>query len=310
VCGIDFPNPVGVAAGLDKSGRSFNALSAFGFGYVEIGTVTAHAQPGNPTPRIFRLPADRAILNRMGFNNPGAVAVARRLERTRIETILGVNVGKSKVTPLADAVEDYLRSISLLEPYARYLVINVSSPNTPGLRELQDAGPLRELLRAIANRPPSRTDRSRAPVLLKLAPDLADAQMEQAVAIAIEEGASGIIAVNTTTSREGLRTEGARILAMGNGGISGAPLREKAQRAVALIYRLTRGVIPIIGVGGIFTPDDAWARIRAGADLIQLYTGLVYEGPELVARINRGLLDRIDQAGLGSVSEAVGTLIA
>lgn len=301
---IDFPNPVGLAAGFDKSGRAFNALGALGFGFVEIGTITALAQPGNPRPRIFRLPRDRALLNRMGFNNPGAAALAEHLQRQPVETVLGINVGKSKVTPLERSIDDYLRSIELLERFARYLVINISSPNTPGLRELQDAGPLRELLRAVVARPVAG---EKKPVLVKLAPDLGGEQMDQAVEIALEEGISGIIAVNTTISREGLHASAQEIEALGAGGISGAPLRAKALASIARVRRTTGGAVPIIGVGGIFSADDAWNAIRAGADLVQLYTGFIYGGPGVIRQINQGLLERLEREGVRSLAEVVGT---
>jgi len=304
VWGIDFASPVGLAAGLDKSATAFNALAAFGFGFVEVGTITALPQGGNPLPRLFRLPRDGALLNRMGFNNPGAEAVAASLADAPLETVLGINVGKSKATPLESAVGDYLTSLELLERYARYLVINVSSPNTPGLRELQDAGPLRELLAAVAGRP--MVAGGRPPVLLKLAPDLTDPQIDQAVEIAAEEGVAGIIAVNTTVSRDHLRTPAEEVARMGAGGISGRPLKQRAQEVVSRIYSRTGGELPIIGVGGIFTVEDAWERIRSGASLIQLYTGFVYEGPSLVRKINEGLARRLRDAGYGSIAEAVG----
>ena len=303
--GIDFENPVGLAAGLDKKGDAFNALGALGFGFVEIGTVTAHAQPGNPRPRLFRLPQDEALLNRMGFNNPGAEAMAAHLASSPSETVLGVNLGKSKLTPNEEAVDDYLRSIELLERFADYLVINVSSPNTPGLRDLQDAEPLRKLLRAVTAR--ANASATRSPVLLKLAPDLTDTQLDEAVDIALEEGVSGIIATNTTISRAGLTTDAAEVEALGAGGISGKPVRKRALEVIARIYGRTQGKMPIIGVGGIFSAEDAWERIRAGADLIQLYTGFVYRGPALVREINEGLVQRLERAGLSSISEAVGT---
>jgi dihydroorotate dehydrogenase len=305
--GIDFPNPVGLAAGFDKSGALFNALGALGFGFVEIGTVTAEPQPGNPRPRLFRLPDDRALLNRMGFNNPGAEAVAARLRATRVEPVLGVNLGKSKITPLERATEDYLRSVELLQPFARYLVINVSSPNTPGLRSLQEARPLRELIRAVVARVRrSEADRPGCPVLVKLAPDLTDPQVDEAVAIAVEEGAAGIVATNTTISRDGLRTGASRVEALGAGGISGAPLRDRALHLVRRIHSITHGRVPIVGVGGIATAEDAWERILAGASLVQLYTAFVYEGPSLVRRINRGLLRRMRREGVRSLDELVG----
>ena len=308
--GIRFPNPVGLAAGFDKTGELFNALGALGFGCVEIGTVTALAQPGNPHPRLFRLPEDRALLNRMGFNNPGAEAVARRLRKTRIEPVLGINLGKSKATPLEDAAGDYLRSLELLEPFARYLVVNVSSPNTPGLRQLQDAAPLRELLRALRARAAelaaARGDLPR-PILLKIAPDLTDAQVEEATGIAGEEGIAGIIATNTTTSRAGLRTPAARVEALGAGGISGAPLRTRAREVVSLVWKATGGKLPIVGVGGVFTAADAWELVRAGASLVQLYTGFIYRGPLVAREINLGLRDRLRREGMRTLDEAVGS---
>lgn len=309
--GIEFPNPVGLAAGFDKSGRSFNALAALGFGFIEIGTVTAEPQPGNPRPRLFRLPADGALLNRMGFNNPGAAAVARRLAGMEIEPILGVNLGKSKVTPLEEAAEDYLRSIDALQPFARYLVVNVSSPNTPGLRSLQDAGPLRALIGAVVQRVAANARAADGddapPVLVKLAPDLTDAQVEEAVGIALDAGAKGIIATNTTISREGLRTAPARIRSLGAGGISGAPVAARAREVVARIHATTAGAVPIVGVGGIFSAADAWAMITAGASLVQVYTGFVYEGPGLPRRINRGLLALLRRDGIASLDEVVGS---
>jgi dihydroorotate dehydrogenase len=308
--GIRFPNPVGLAAGFDKSGAHFNALGALGFGFVEIGTVTALAQPGNPQPRLFRLPADGALVNRLGFNNPGAEAVARRLARTPIEPVLGINLGKSKATPLTEATGDYLRSLELLEPFARYVVVNVSSPNTPGLRTLQDAGPLRELLRALHARAgelaAARGEAAR-PILLKIAPDLTDAQVVEVVGIAREEGIAGLIATNTTVSREGLRTPRERVEALGAGGVSGRPLRERALEVVGLIHRETRGQLPVVGVGGIFDARDAWERIRAGASLVQLYTGFVYGGPTTVRDVNRGILHFLRREGFGSLEEAVGS---
>jgi len=306
--GLEFPNPVGLAAGFDKAGESFNALGALGFGFIEIGTVTAQAQEGNPEPRLFRLPKDEALLNRMGFNNPGAEAVAERLKQTPSEVILGINIGKSKVTPLERSTEDYLHSLELLLPFARYLVVNVSSPNTPGLRSLQDAEPLRELLGSVVSRARalSGTASATPPVLVKLAPDLSDEQIDEAVQIALDQGVSGIVAVNTTISRSGLATSDGRLEAMGAGGISGAPLRKRALEVVSRIHQFTGGRIPIIGVGGIRSADDAWERIAAGANLVQLYTGFVYGGPGLVRKINKGLLRRLRKEGMASIQEAVG----
>lgn len=308
--GIRFPNPVGLAAGFDKSGESFNALGALGFGFVEIGTVTALAQPGNPRPRLFRLPADRALLNRMGFNNPGAEAVAARLRGTPIEPVLGINLGKSKATPLEEATGDYLRSLELLEPFARYLVVNVSSPNTPGLRALQDAAPLRELLSTLQARlreTAAARGAAPKPLLLKIAPDLSDAQVEEAVGIAVEEGVAGIVATNTTVSRTGLRTPAAEVEAMGAGGISGGPVHRRAVEVVGRVWRTTGGRMPVVGAGGVFSAADAWEMVRAGASLVQLYTGFVYGGPAVVRDLNLGLAVLLRRAGARSLAEAVGS---
>lgn len=297
--GIHFPNPVGLAAGFDKSGAHLNALGALGFGFVEIGTVTALAQPGNPRPRMFRLPADQALLNRMGFNNPGAEAVAERLAHTRREPVLGINLGKSKATALEQATDDYLRSMELLESYADYLVVNVSSPNTPGLRRLQDARPLRQLLRALLAR-------ATRPLLLKIAPDLSDSQVDEAADIAAEEGVSGLVATNTTVARDRLRTPAHKLDALGPGGISGTPVHGRALEVVARVFQRTEGVLPVIGVGGIFNADQAWAFVRAGASLVQIWTGLVYGGPFTVRRINLGLAEHLDRAGFRQLEDAVG----
>jgi dihydroorotate dehydrogenase len=307
--GIRFPNPVGLAAGFDKGGTAFNPLAALGFGHIEIGTVTAEPQPGNPRPRLFRLPADEALLNRMGFNNPGAEAVANRLRGAKIEPVLGINIGKSKVTPLEHATEDYLRSLDLLQPFAHYLVVNVSSPNTPGLRTLQDAEPLRELLRALRARQAEVSEGrggAARPILLKIAPDLSDPQVEEAAGIAMEEGLAGIIATNTTISREGLRTPSGQVEDMGAGGISGPPVRRRALEVVRRVYATTEGRMPIVGVGGVFEAEDAWRLIRAGASLVQVWTGFIYRGPTIARDINRGLLGFIRREGLGSIDEAVG----
>lgn len=304
IWGIDFDSPVGLAAGFDKSARAFNTLGALGFGFVEIGTITAHGQEGNPKPRLFRIPADEALLNRMGFNNPGAEAVADILRRVPTETVLGVNIGKSRITPLERAAEDYLRSVELLAPFARYLVVNVSSPNTPGLRDLQEAEPLRALISEIVHH--LQSQESRPPVLLKVAPDLTNSQMDQAVDIAMEAGAAGIIAVNTTVARDGMRTPVSELESLGAGGISGRPLRERANASVARIYQRCGGRIPIIGVGGIFDAEDAWQRILAGASLIQIYTGFIYGGPGTAKRINDGLARRLQTHGFETIADAVG----
>lgn len=307
--GIDFPSPVGLAAGLDKSGAAFNQLAALGFGFIEIGTVTAEPQPGNPRPRLFRLEQDRALVNRMGFNNPGAEAVSRELASSTIEPVLGVNIGKSRATPIEAAIEDYLRSVDLLHPYARYVVINVSSPNTPGLRSLQEAGPLRELITAVVSRLrdfAAAAGTEPLPMLVKLAPDLEDERIDEAVAIGAEAGAAGIIATNTTTSRTGLGSPPTRIESIGPGGLSGAPLAARARAVVSRIHARTGGALPIIGVGGIFSADDAWEMLRAGASLVQVYTGFIYQGPGLPREINTGLLSRMRRDGIRTLDEIVG----
>ncbi len=308
--GLRFPTPVGMAAGFDKNARVFNALGALGFGFVEVGTVTALPQPGNPRPRLFRLPADEALLNRMGFNNQGAGAVAARLAAAQVEPILGINIGKSKAAPLEGAIGDYLESLRLLEPFAAYLVINVSSPNTPGLRELQQEQALRELVREMvagaAELAAARGGTPR-PVLVKLAPDLSDQALETAVDVAASEGAAGLILANTTVHRDDLRTAAKQLASMGAGGISGRPVHRRAAEMISRAYRQTNGELPIIGVGGVFDSAGAWRLIAAGASLVQLYTGFVYGGPGTALRINRGLVQLLDERGFRSVDEAVGS---
>ena len=281
VMGLRFPGPVGLAAGMDKDAKHVDALTALGFGHIEIGTVTPVAQPGNDRPRLFRLPVDRALINRMGFNNGGVHAAAERLKQRKQGTIVGGNIGKNKATPNERAVDDYIACFDALHPVVDYFVVNVSSPNTPGLRELQEKGPLLELLSTLQARASSK------PILLKIAPDLTDAQLDDVCAVVKESGIAGVIATNTTISREGLLTTKAEVDAMGMGGLSGAPVRERSTEVV----RYLRGRLPkplvIIGVGGVDSAAAAMEKIEAGADLVQLYTGLIYEGPALIARINR-----------------------
>ncbi|MFS8102980.1 quinone-dependent dihydroorotate dehydrogenase [Lentzea alba] len=276
VFGVRFPNPVGLAAGLDKDGRALPAWAALGFGFVEVGTVTWHAQPGNPKPRLFRLREDEAIINRMGFNNAGAQALAAKLDQTTLKAPLGISLGKSKITPVEDAVQDYLNSLDALKNHGDYYAINVSSPNTPGLRSLQDKGALTELVQALT----AATDK---PMLVKIAPDLTDDAIEEVIQVCLDNGIKGLIATNTTLSREGLtsahRTE--------TGGLSGRPLTQRANDVVRFITKNSE--LPVIGVGGIATADDAKRMIDAGASLVQIYTGFIYEGPGLVSRINRAL---------------------
>lgn len=279
VFGIRFPGPVGLAAGMDKNGVAVRGWPALGFGFAEIGTVTWHAQPGNPRPRLYRLPASEAVLNRMGFNNLGAAALAERLRRQRPAPVpLGISVGKSKVA--GDAVADYLESVRLLWPYADYFAVNVSSPNTPGLRGLQDRAALDELVAALVPEAHGR------PLLVKIAPDLSFDAIEDVLAVCHERGAAGVIATNTTVSRDGLAGPDS-VVGQEIGGLSGRPLTARALEVVAFVAK--HGELPVIGVGGIGSADDAARMFDAGAALVQLYTGFIYHGPGLVRRINRGV---------------------
>lgn len=300
VFGVDFPRPLGLAAGFDKSAAAADAWAPLGFGYAELGTVTARAQPGNPRPRLFRLPADRAILNRMGFNNPGAEAVAATLRARRTDAVVGVNIGKTKTTALADAEEDYRASTGLLAPLADYLVVNVSSPNTPGLRDLQAVSALRPILAAV------RGAAGDTPVLVKIAPDLDDTDVDAVADLALELGLAGIVATNTTISREGLATGAAEVAALGAGGISGPPVAARAEEVLRRLHARAGDRLTLVGVGGIETPRQAWARIGAGASLLQGYTGLIYGGPDWIRDIHLGLAAQVRAHGLGSITEAVG----
>lgn len=309
--GCRFSNPVGLAAGFDKNGVAAGIWDRFGFGFAEVGTVTWHGQPGNPRPRLFRLAEEQAALNRMGFNNDGAQAMLATLERQRLEApgqrpaVLGINVGKSKITSLEQAPDDYASSLELLAPLADYAVINVSSPNTPGLRDLQDSVQLRRLVERLRRLPAC------PPLLVKIAPDLDDEAINGIARLAFEEGLAGVIAVNTSLNRLGLEQrrlpQTGRTLAEEAGGLSGAPLRH---RALEVIRRLRAGAgpaLPLVGVGGIDSPEVAWERIAAGASLVQLYTGWIFQGPDLVPRILEGLQKQLDHHGLRSISEAVGS---
>lgn len=315
--GRTFPGPFGLAAGFDKDALGPDALAGLGFGFVEIGTVTGRAQPGNPRPRLFRLVPDRALINRMGFNNAGAEAAAERLAaRAGGPAIVGVNIGKTKVVPEDEATADYVAGARALARVADYLVVNVSSPNTPGLRNLQAVDQLRPLLVAVRRtldeareeaREGAPDAGARVPLLVKIAPDLADDDIDAVADLAVELGLDGIIATNTTIGRDGLTTPGAEVAGIGAGGLSGAPVK---QRALAVLRRLHDRVgdrVLLIGVGGIETADDAWERITAGATLVQGYTGFVYGGPLWPRRIHRGLARRTRAAGLDSVQDAVGT---
>ncbi|HWA24134.1 MAG TPA: quinone-dependent dihydroorotate dehydrogenase [Lacunisphaera sp.] len=291
--GLKFPNAVGLAAGFDKNGRAWPAAAALGFGHVEIGTVTLHAQPGNPKPRAFRYPSEQAVINRMGFNNDGAAALAARLAKLpgpgRRAIPLGINLGKTKVTPLDQATEDYLGSFRLLADHADYVAVNVSSPNTPGLRELQDASWLKPLLGALVNENKARLagGKPRRPVLLKIAPDLSYPQVDAALGVIADLGLDGIIATNTTLQRPGF------FQAVNEaGGLSGAPVRRRSTEIVNYIARATNGRLPIIGVGGIMDEASAAEKMDAGATLVQLYTGLIFRGPFFAAEVARALAER------------------
>jgi dihydroorotate dehydrogenase len=298
VLGLDFPNPVGLAAGFDKNAQVFAAAPMLGFGFVEVGSVTPRPQPGNPRPRLFRLPADEAIVNRMGFNNDGLAAVAARLaRRRRQEPILGANLGKNKDSP--DAEADYAAGAAALGSLADYLAINVSSPNTPGLRQLQGREPLTRLVAAVQ----AARGAAGPPLLLKIAPDLTDADRLDIAEVALASGLDGLIVSNTTVDRPA----GLRGAAAGEaGGLSGRPLFRPSTALLSDMYRLTGGKLPIIGVGGVMSGADAYAKIRAGACLVQLYTGMVYRGPGLVARIKRELAARLRADGFARLTDAVG----
>lgn len=309
--GLTFSNPVGLAAGFDKDGIALASLAALGFGFIEAGTVTYHPQPGNERPRLFRLPLDKALINRAGFNNEGAEAFAKRVEANRPDCVLGVSIGKSKVVALEDAVEDYLKSFEAVYPVADYVAVNVSSPNTPRLRELQQAVQLEELLRALQERNQKLAGqpegRGVLPLLVKLSPDLDREELQNVVAVAQRNEVAGLIATNTTTSRAQLRTRAEEVRACGEGGLSGAPLRAKSLETIATLYKLTGGSMPLIGVGGIFTAEDAWEMISAGASLLQIYTGFIYEGPSIAKKINEGLRQIVSSKGFVSLDEAVGS---
>lgn len=296
LAGIDFPSPVGLAAGFDKDGEVAEAMLGAGFGFVEIGTVTPKPQSGNVRPRLFRLAEDRAVINRMGFNNEGQEAALERLRHLiRIHGVIGVNVGANKDS--ADRVADYVEGVRKMSPVARYLAVNISSPNTPGLRGLQDEGALDELLSAI------REVRSGKPIFLKVAPDLDSKDPERIVRAALDHRIDALIVANTTVSRPPLRSRHASE----SGGLSGAPLKPIALEALRQFRSASGGEIPLIGVGGIENADDAWERIRAGASLVQLYSAMVYEGLGIGMRIANGLARRLSQEGMSSIAEAVGT---
>ncbi len=302
-----FSNPLGLAAGFDKDGIAADCWPLMGFGFAELGTVTCHGQPGNPQPRLFRLPQDQAALNRMGFNNRGSSALVERLSQRPLspEFPRGINLGKSKVTPLEDAAADYLQSFQRLRDMGSYFVVNVSSPNTPGLRSLQARSQLEPILAGLQT-----ANINHKPLLIKIAPDLVWEDIDDILELAQQHNLAGIIATNTTIAKKHLVTK--RLDRTGNlvteeaGGISGAPVRQRSTEVIRYIYQKTNGQLPIVGVGGIFTADDAWAKITAGASLLQVYTGWIYEGPWMVKNILKGLLTKLDDHGLDNIQAAIG----
>jgi dihydroorotate dehydrogenase len=305
--GVRFSSPVGLAAGFDKDAIGFDALGSIGFAFVEVGTLTARAQAGNPKPRMFRLSADRALVNRMGFNNRGAADAVERLAAKRGAVRLGVNIGKSKATAEENAKDDYAESAALLAPYADYLVVNVSSPNTPGLRNLQSVDKLRPILSAV--RDAASRDGECPPLLVKIAPDLSDEDVDAVADLALDLGLDGIVATNTTLSRAGLRTKEARVSAIGAGGLSGAPLKARALEVLARLRRRVGDRTLLIASGGIEDADDAWERIVHGATLVQLYTGFIYGGPLTAKTIALGLAERAHAKGFARVQDAVGSKV-
>lgn len=287
MAGLKFPNRVGLAAGFDKDAKWLDALALLGFGFVEIGTVTPRAQSGNPKPRLFRLVEDEGVLNRMGFNNEGLVPAVARLVRRPEGLVVGGNIGKNKTTPNDRAVDDYLACVDAMHAHVDYFVVNVSSPNTPGLRELQDKEPLTALLRSVVKRNAGHP--GKRPVFLKIAPDLTDGQLNDIVDIVLSEGVDGVVATNTTISREGLATDSESVSAMGPGGVSGAPVRARSTEVIRHLAAKSQGQFPIIGVGGIDSVEAAHEKLDAGASLVQVYSGMIYQGPGLPSRLVQGM---------------------
>ncbi len=304
--GLKFASPIGVAAGFDKNGIVVNQLAALGFGSVEVGTVTFQPQSGNPRPRLFRLPDDKALINRLGFNNDGADAIAKRLQELDRRCVVGVNIGRNKDVPNGEATENYLAAFDLVRDVADYVAVNISSPNTPNLRELQHGENLEGLLSALRQRGRSSSQEgSPKPLLVKIAPDLDEAEIEEIVDICLRLEISGIIATNTTVGRENLRT--VNIARFGSGGLSGHPLAERSNEVIRSIYRNSGGKLPIIGVGGIFTADDAFDKLAAGASLLQSYTGFVYRGPTFARDLSRGIQRLSAERGFANIDEVIGS---
>lgn len=295
VFGLKFKNPVGLAAGFDKDAKLIDELSSLGFGFIEIGTLTPEPQAGNPQPRLFRLPKDQGLINRMGFNNEGLEAAKKRLAQRKSHIIVGGNIGKNKVTPNEEAVGDYEKGFGALCELVDYFVVNVSSPNTPNLRDLQEKEPLTKLLLALQEK--NQAKPKSKPILLKIAPDLTDSQLDDIVEIVETTGIDGVIATNTTIGREGLQTSEQEIKAIGNGGLSGAPVKGRSTEVIRYLHDKSGGKFPIVGVGGIRTAEDAVEKLEAGASLVQLYTGFVYEGPLAVQKINQGIKAYYERQG-------------
>lgn len=300
--GLKFVNPLGLAAGFDKNGVIVDQLASLGFGFVEAGTVTFKPQPGNPKPRLFRLPEDQALINRLGFNNDGAEVVATRLANLKRKCVVGVNIGKNKDVPNEEAVENYLAAFDLVHPVADYIAVNISSPNTPNLRDLQSEDSLAELISALQDR---NREVGVKPILVKIAPDLDRPQIGSIVSVCLKYAIAGIIATNTTVSRVGLTSQNTEKL--GDGGLSGKPLASLSNEVISTIYRLSNGKLPIIGVGGVFSAQDAFDKIAAGASLVQTYTGFIYGGPTFASEVNQGLLRILNDKGFENIDRAVGS---
>jgi dihydroorotate dehydrogenase len=312
--GLKFPNPIGLAAGMDKYAAAVLAWEKLGFGFSELGGVTWHAQPGNPSPRMFRAVADEAIVNRMGFNNPGAEALAQKLAEWKNsgrwpKHPVGINLGKSKITPLENAAEDYANSFRVLRDLADFFVVNVSSPNTPGLRRLQDKSALDEILAAIQERNGSQNSEARIqkPILVKVAPDLSFEALDEILELVSSRQIAGIVATNTTISRPQTNDSLAQKIYSETGGLSGKPLRQRSTEIIRHLHKQTKGELHIIGVGGIFDADDAWEKIAAGASLLQIYTGMVYEGPGIAKKIVAGLNERMKIVDAHSLKQIIGS---
>jgi dihydroorotate dehydrogenase len=293
VFGLKFKNPVGLAAGFDKDAKVIDEMAMLGFGFIEIGTLTPKPQDGNSQPRLFRLPQDESLINRMGFNNGGVKEAVERLKSRKSDVIVGGNIGKNKLTPNENAVDDYLICLETLHPYVDYFVVNVSSPNTPNLRDLQEKEPLKALLSAVKSANDAKENPK--PILLKIAPDLTDGQLDDIIEIVLETKIDGVIATNTTIDRSRLITEASEVERIGAGGVSGKVLEQRSTEVIRYLAEKSKNAFPIIGVGGIFSAKDAIEKLEAGASLVQVYSGMIYEGPSLIKKIKKGLLDHFSQ---------------